>query len=248
MEDNEVKTETQIETQTNTQTEKKSSGLATAGMVLGIVAICISFISFFDFITEVCALLAFIFSTISLIKKSSKGQALAGLILSILSVVVIANRYIAFRKTINTITSGVNDITTSFADGLDKITNSLTDGTEKISGSLSEGAEKLTDSLTDSAGKITGTLSEGAEIISNVFALSELSPDKMTLDKFNQIEVGMTYEQVVEIVGFEGKLSTESNIGDYSIKTYIWEASNGIANALVSFTNGKVSSKNQIGL
>ena len=193
----------------------KSSGLATAGMVLGIVAICISFISFFEIITEVCALLAFIFSIISLIKKASKGQAIAGFILSILSVVIIVNRHIAYKRTVETITAGISGVTNSITDSWGKITNTITDSVNKVQESLK---------------------------------VDENSIDKMTMDKFNKITTGMTYEEVTKIVGSEGKLSTESSYGGYSFKMYVWEASNGIASASVSFTNGKVSAKSQLGL
>ena len=71
---------------------------------------------------------------------------------------------------------------------------------------------------------------------------------KMTLEKFNKIETGMTYQQVVDITGEEGTLSTESSYGNQSMQIYYWYASNGISNATVSFMNGKVTAKSQIGL
>ncbi len=72
--------------------------------------------------------------------------------------------------------------------------------------------------------------------------------EKITLEKFNKIETGMTYQQVVDIIGEEGTLSTESAYGDQSMQIYYWYASNGISNATVSFINAKVTAKSQIGL
>lgn len=72
--------------------------------------------------------------------------------------------------------------------------------------------------------------------------------EKMTLEKFNKIETGMTYQQVVEIAGEEGTLSTESSYANQTMKIYYWYASNGISNATISFMNGKVTAKSQIGL
>lgn len=72
--------------------------------------------------------------------------------------------------------------------------------------------------------------------------------EKMTLKKFNKIKTGMTYKEVVAITGEEGTLSTESAYGSQSMKVYYWYASNGISNATVSFMNGKVTAKSQIGL
>ena len=71
---------------------------------------------------------------------------------------------------------------------------------------------------------------------------------KATLEKFNQIQTGMTYQEVVEIMGEEGTLSTESSYGDQTVQIYYWYAKNGISNATISFTNGVVSAKSQIGL
>lgn len=71
---------------------------------------------------------------------------------------------------------------------------------------------------------------------------------KMTLEKFNKIETGMTYQQVVDVIGEEGTLSTESSYGNQSMKVYYWYASNGISNATISFMNDKVTAKSQVGL
>lgn len=71
---------------------------------------------------------------------------------------------------------------------------------------------------------------------------------KVTLEKFNKIETGMTYQQVIDIIGEEGTISTESSYGNQSMKVYYWYASNKIANATISFMNGKVTAKSQVGL
>ena len=69
--------------------------------------------------------------------------------------------------------------------------------------------------------------------------------------EFNKITTGMTYRQVVEIVGVEGELMSEVDIGysEYATRIYCWEG-NGTAgsNANVTFQGGKVISKAQIGL
>lgn len=77
------------------------------------------------------------------------------------------------------------------------------------------------------------------------------SEDKITLKKFNKIKTGMTYEQVVEIIGEEGTTLSEVDItGDeeYHTVTYYWYAEDGISNANVTIQGGKVISKAQIGL
>ena len=70
----------------------------------------------------------------------------------------------------------------------------------------------------------------------------------MTIEKFNQINTGMTYEEVKNVIGCDGKLSTESSAGDQSMKVYYWYAKNGVSNATFSFYNNELSAKSQIGL
>lgn len=71
----------------------------------------------------------------------------------------------------------------------------------------------------------------------------------ITLDEYNAIENGMSYDEVVEIIGSEGTSTSEASSGDYSIKIITWYG-NGMAgsNANVTFTNDKVTGKAQIGL
>lgn len=73
----------------------------------------------------------------------------------------------------------------------------------------------------------------------------------ITLSEFNQIETGMTYEQVKEIVGSEGTLTSDVSIGDerYHTKIYTWYGNTLTgANANVTFQGGKVIGKAQVGL
>ena len=75
--------------------------------------------------------------------------------------------------------------------------------------------------------------------------------NKITLEKFNKIEMGMSYEDVIEIIGEEGIVISESNIMNdekYQTTIYCWYAVDGVANTNVIFQGGKVISKTQIGL
>lgn len=71
----------------------------------------------------------------------------------------------------------------------------------------------------------------------------------ITLDEYNAIENGMSYDEVVEIIGSKGTSTSEASSGNYSIKIITWYG-NGMAgsNANVTFTNDKVTGKAQIGL
>ena len=54
--------------------EIKKSGFATAGLVLGIIGICTSFIPIINNLSFVLGLIGILFCVVSLIKKASKGQ------------------------------------------------------------------------------------------------------------------------------------------------------------------------------
>lgn len=69
-------------------TEKKKNGLAKAGMVLGIIGICTSFIPIVNNASFVLGVLAAVFGIISLIKKSSRGNAVIALVLGVLAIAI----------------------------------------------------------------------------------------------------------------------------------------------------------------
>lgn len=71
----------------------------------------------------------------------------------------------------------------------------------------------------------------------------------ITLEEYNNIEMGMSYEEVTNIIGSNGIVSSEVNSNGYEIKIVTWYGK-GIAgsNANVTFTNGKASAKAQAGL
>ncbi len=168
--------------------ETKKSGFATAGLVLGIIGLCTSFIPIINNVSFILALIGGIFAIVSLIKKASKGMAIASIIICVITGVVVLQS----QKT------------------------------------------------------LSDTLNNAVDTFNDSMSVDNESTTKITIDKFNQIQTGMTYEEVVAIIGEEGTVSSESSFGDSSMKIYSW--SNGIANATISFTNGKVSAKSQFGL
>lgn len=82
--------------------EKKKSGLATAGLVLGIIGICTSFIPVINNVSFILGLMGTIFGIVALIKKASKGQAIAGIILCILTIVITINSQKTLSDSLNT--------------------------------------------------------------------------------------------------------------------------------------------------
>lgn len=72
----------------------------------------------------------------------------------------------------------------------------------------------------------------------------------VTKEEFDAVESGMTYEEVVEIIGFEGELNSQADIGmgsKYITEIYSWSNLFG-SNMNVTFQGGKVISKAQFGL
>ena len=67
--------------------ETQKSSLCTAGLVLGIIGVCTSFIPIINNLSFVMGILAVIFGFVS-IKKASKGKMIATVILGILAIII----------------------------------------------------------------------------------------------------------------------------------------------------------------
>lgn len=91
--------------------EKKKSGFATAGLVLGIIGICTSFIPIINNLSFILGIIGGIFAIISLIKKASKGQAIAGIILCVLTIVMTINSQQALSDSLNEVSANLDKAT-----------------------------------------------------------------------------------------------------------------------------------------
>jgi len=70
---------------------------------------------------------------------------------------------------------------------------------------------------------------------------------KFTKGMYDQIENGMSYNEVVQILGQEGEQISSSDIEGYSTEMYMWQNLDG-SNLNIVIQNGIVSMKNQFGL
>ena len=72
----------------------------------------------------------------------------------------------------------------------------------------------------------------------------------ITYENFEKIENGMTYSEVCDILGSKGTLDAGAGSGEQSLEYYSWTLSKpiGYASITVSFQNGKVAAKLQVGL
>ncbi len=69
----------------------------------------------------------------------------------------------------------------------------------------------------------------------------------LTKANFKKIKTGMSYKEVVEILGEEGDELTKSVAAGQSIATYMWSAGT-FSNVTLTFRNDKLISKFQMGL
>lgn len=88
----------------------KRSGLATAGLVLGIVGISLSFIPILNNASFFLGILAVIFGIITLVKKASKGKAIAALVLGILSIVITLSLQSSWSKSLDETSKKLDDM------------------------------------------------------------------------------------------------------------------------------------------
>ena len=75
-----------------------------------------------------------------------------------------------------------------------------------------------------------------------------LTEKEITLDQFNQVQNGMTYEQVRDIMGCEGVRTHESNYLNEKDIDYSWYGYASYNYCTISFVNGSVVTKTQSSL
>lgn len=107
---------------TDEVTKKPTSGIAIAGLVLGIVAILGSFIPIINNISFIIAVIGGILATVALVgavkgKHGGKGMAIAGVVLAVVSIVLVLVTQSAFKsaldKTSENLKSGSQPVETS---------------------------------------------------------------------------------------------------------------------------------------
>jgi hypothetical protein len=87
---------------------------------------------------------------------------------------------------------------------------------------------------------------------SNTSTSSEKDDSKSNLESinmanYNKIKTGMSYKEVVAIMGSEGEESFSSESGKFKVANYKWSGDN-FSFIMITTMNGKVSSKSNFGL
>lgn len=99
-------------------------------------------------------------------------------------------------------------------------------------------------------GAIINAMFQNGELTSKAMgslAFFRQNGDKITLEQFNQVQTGMSYDQVKEIFKRDGALQSETSISGAENKLYSWINNDG-SNAIITFGNGSVDSKTQANL
>lgn len=95
---------------------------------------------------------------------------------------------------------------------------------------------------------VIGSIGQDKAIQKTISGVSNDS-EYITMEEYNSIETGMSYDEVKEIVGSAGEISSQVESNGIKIVIISWYG-NGMAgsNANVTFTNNKVTGKAQVGL
>lgn len=71
---------------------------------------------------------------------------------------------------------------------------------------------------------------------------------EITMEQYNAVATGMTYEEVVGVLGGEGALLSDTEVSGMTAQIYMWEGTSLGSNANITFSDGKVIAKAQTGL
>lgn len=105
--------------------------------------------------------------------------------------------------------------------------------------------------LQDSGGNNYLTISDGQEKYSafKTYSTEVFNPPTITMEEYNAISPGMTFQEVYDIVGGPGEVTSEIELSSYTSVTREWQGTGGsFSYAAVTFDDGKVRSKHQYGL
>lgn len=91
--------------------EIKKSGFATAGLVLGIIGVCTSFIPIVNNLSFILALIGILFGIVSLIKRASKAQAVIGIIFCILTIVITLSSQQSLSESLDAVSKDLDKAT-----------------------------------------------------------------------------------------------------------------------------------------
>ena len=84
--------------------------------------------------------------------------------------------------------------------------------------------------------------------VENTINTQENEKVEVSLEQYNQIKDGMTYEEVVEIFGGKESSSSESETAGIKSQIMMWDGNGDFSIVTIAFIDGEVYSKSQTGL
>lgn len=122
------------------------------------------------------------------------------------------------------------------------------EGVEQSTSTVGDITTTIYDWDSDSWGNASVTFQNDKVVNKTQIGVSGQSEAEITMDMYNQIETGMTYDEVVAIIGGEGELQSDTSVAGISSQLYSWPGSSLGSSCSITFNDGKVSSKSQYGL
>ncbi len=93
----------------------------------------------------------------------------------------------------------------------------------------------------DNSGTTNGSAVQNTEVSGTTSIAT-----KLTVEKYNAIDFGMSYEDVVAIVGEEGENISEVSLADVTTSIYQWDE--GLSNFNITIQDNQVTAKAQAGI
>lgn len=183
--------------------EKRQSALGITSMILGIIAIIISFVPFLNIISLPTAIIAIVFGIITVIRTSvKKAFAISGIILSVLAIVI------AFSITI----FAINMLDKSGKE-LDRIAK---ESLERTKIDVTNVELKIDENSTKVTGKIKNISGEKKEVITIVVPVVDKDTVKLIIDLYGvsrNLDVNGTWDfEVVSNQAVKNAKVDEKNI------------------------------------
>ena len=183
--------------------EKRQSALGITSMILGIIAIIISFVPFLNIISLPTAIIAIVFGIITVIRTSvKKAFAISGIILSVLAIVI------AFSITI----FAINMLDKSGKE-LDRIAK---ESLERTKIDVTNVELKIDENSTNVTGKIKNISGEKKEVITIVVPVVDKDTGKLIIDLYGvsrNLDVNGTWDfEVVSNQAVKNAKVDEKNI------------------------------------
>lgn len=183
--------------------EKRQSALGITSMILGIIAIIISFVPFLNIISLPTAVVAIVFGIITVIRISvKKAFAISGIILSVLAIVI------AFSITI----FAINMLDKSGKE-LDRIAK---ESLERTKIDVTNVELKIDENSTKATGKIKNISGEKKEVITIVVPVVDKDTGKLIIDLYGvsrNLDVNGTWDfEVVSNQAVKNAKVDEKNI------------------------------------